>query len=77
MMFVYYKKQANGLPRPATDSFNFLYLVLYNILIEFGILKKLVRVIKMCLNETHIKVRIVKRLSDKEWCLLGCYAVWL
>jgi hypothetical protein len=31
--------------------------VLYNILIEFGILMKLVRLIKMCLNETYSKVR--------------------
>jgi hypothetical protein len=34
--------------------------VLYNILLEFGIPKKLVRLIKMCLNETYSKVRIGK-----------------
>jgi hypothetical protein len=39
--------------------------VLYNILLEFGITKKLVRLIKMCLNETCSKVRIGKLLSDK------------
>jgi len=39
--------------------------VLYNILSEFGILMKLVRLIKMCLNETYIKVRTGKLLSDK------------
>jgi hypothetical protein len=39
--------------------------VLYNILLEFDISKKLVRLIKMCLNETHSKVRIGKLLSDK------------
>jgi sorting nexin-29 len=38
--------------------------VLYNILIEFGIPMKLVNLIKMCLNETYIKVRIGKHLSD-------------
>jgi hypothetical protein len=38
--------------------------VLYNILIEFGVPMKLVRLIKMCLNETYIKVRIGKHLSD-------------
>jgi purine nucleoside phosphorylase len=32
--------------------------VLYNILIEFGVPVKLVRLIKMCLNETYSKVRI-------------------
>jgi sorting nexin-29 len=39
--------------------------VLYNILLEFGIPKNVVRVIKMCLNETYSKVRIGKLLSDK------------
>jgi hypothetical protein len=39
--------------------------VLYNIMLEFGIPKKLVRLIKMCLNETYSKVRIGKLLSDK------------
>jgi hypothetical protein len=39
--------------------------VLYNILVEFGIPKKLVRLIKMCLNETYSKVRIGKLLSGK------------
>jgi hypothetical protein len=38
--------------------------VLYNILIEFGIPMKLVRLIKMCLIETYSKVRIGKHLSD-------------
>jgi hypothetical protein len=37
--------------------------VLYNILIEFGVPMKLVRLIKMCLNE-HRKVRIGKHLSE-------------
>jgi hypothetical protein len=38
--------------------------VLYNILIEFGVPMKLVRLIRMCLNETYSKVRIGKHLSD-------------
>jgi hypothetical protein len=39
--------------------------VLYSILIEFGIPRKLVGLIKMCLNETNITVRIGKYQSDK------------
>jgi hypothetical protein len=39
--------------------------VLYNILIEFGISRKLVGLIQMCLNETYSTVRIGKILSDK------------
>jgi hypothetical protein len=39
--------------------------VIYNILIEFGIPKKLVRLIKMSLNETYSKVLVGELLSDK------------
>jgi hypothetical protein len=35
------------------------------IVIEFGIPRKLVGLIKMCLNETYSTVRIDKNLSDK------------
>ena len=38
--------------------------VLYNILIEFVVPKKLVRVIKMCLTETYSIVRVGKNLSE-------------
>jgi len=38
---------------------------LYNILIEFGIPMKLVRLIKMCLTETYSTVRVGKNLSDR------------
>ena len=38
--------------------------VLYNILIEFGIPMELVRLIKVCLNETYSRVRVGKHLSD-------------
>ena len=38
--------------------------VLYNILIEFLIPMKLVRLIKMCLTETYSRVRVGKNLSD-------------
>ena len=37
---------------------------MYNILIEFGIPKKLVRLIKMCLTETYSRVRVGKKLSE-------------
>ena len=37
---------------------------MYNILIEFGIPMKLVRLIKMCLNETYSTVRRGKNFSD-------------
>jgi hypothetical protein len=38
--------------------------VLYNILIEFEVPMKLVRLNKMCLNETHSKVCTKEHLSD-------------
>jgi len=38
--------------------------VLYNILIEFGITMKLVRLIKTCLTETYSRVGVSKHLSD-------------
>jgi len=38
-------------------------VVLCNIVIEFGIPMKLVRLIKMCLNETYSRVRVGKNLS--------------
>jgi hypothetical protein len=37
---------------------------LYSILIEFGVPMKLVKLIKMCLNEKYRKVHIDKYLSD-------------
>jgi len=38
--------------------------VLYNIPMEFGILMKLVMLIKMCLTETYNRVQVGKNLSD-------------
>jgi hypothetical protein len=37
---------------------------LYNILIEFGFPMKLVKLIKMRLNETYTRVRVGKHLFD-------------
>jgi hypothetical protein len=54
-LFVDFKKVCDSVKRK----------ILYNILLEFGIPKKLVRLIKMCLNETYSKVRLGKLLSDK------------
>jgi hypothetical protein len=54
-MFIDFKKAYDSVRREA----------LYNILIEFGIPRKLVGLIKMCLNETYSGVRIGKNLSDK------------
>ena len=53
-LFIDFKKAYDSLTRE----------VLYNILIEFGIPKKLVRLIKMCLTETYRRVRVGKNLSD-------------
>jgi hypothetical protein len=54
-LFVNFKKACDSVKRE----------VIYNILLEFGVPKKLVRLIKMCLNETYSKVHIGKLLSDK------------
>jgi hypothetical protein len=54
-LFIDYKKAYDSIKRE----------VLYSILLEFGIPKKLVRLIKMCLNETYRKVHIGKLLSHK------------
>jgi hypothetical protein len=54
-LFVRCKKTHNSVTRE----------VLYNILIEFGIPLKLVRLVKMCLNETYSRVRVGKYLSDR------------
>jgi hypothetical protein len=54
-LFIDSKKAYDSLRREA----------LYNILIEFGIPRKLVGLIKMCLSETSSRVRIGKNLSDK------------
>jgi hypothetical protein len=54
-LFIDFKKAYDSIKRE----------VLYNILLEFDIPKKLVRLIKMCLNETYSKVRIGKLSCDK------------
>jgi hypothetical protein len=53
-LFIDFKKAYDSVRREA----------LYNILIEFGIPEKLVRLIKMCLTETCSRVRVGKNLSE-------------
>jgi hypothetical protein len=54
-LFLYFKKAYDSVRRE----------VLYNILIEFGMPRKQVGIIKICLNETYSTVRIGKYLCDK------------
>jgi hypothetical protein len=53
-LFIDFKKAYDSVRREA----------LYNILIEFGIPKKPIRLIKMCLTETYNRVREGKNLSE-------------
>jgi sorting nexin-29 len=53
-LFIDFKKAYDSIKRE----------VPYRILLEFGIPKKLVRLIIICLNETYSKVHIGKLLSD-------------
>jgi hypothetical protein len=54
-LFIDFKKASDSVKRE----------VLYNILLDFGIPKKLVRLLKICLNETYSKACVGKLLSDK------------
>jgi hypothetical protein len=54
-LFIDFKKACDSVKRE----------VLYNILLEFGVPKKLVRLIKMCLNEAYCIVCVGKLLFDK------------
>jgi hypothetical protein len=66
-LFIDFKKNYDSVKRE----------VIYNILLEFGITKKLVRLIKMCLNETYSKVLIGKvchflfRMGWKKGCSIA------
>jgi hypothetical protein len=55
-LFTDFKKTSDSVRREA----------LYNIVIEFGIPRKLVVPIKICLNETCCTIRITKNLSEKS-----------
>ena len=54
-LFIDFKKAYDSVRRKA----------LYNILVEFDIPMKLVRLIKVCLTETYSRVRVSKNLSDR------------
>jgi hypothetical protein len=51
-LFIYFKKACDSVWRE----------VLYNILVEFGIPMKLIRLIKMCLDETYSIVLVGKHI---------------
>jgi hypothetical protein len=53
-LFIDFKKAYDSVRREA----------FYNTLIEFGLPMKLLRLVKMCLNEAYIRVRVGKHLSD-------------
>jgi sorting nexin-29 len=53
-LFIDFKKAYDSVKR----------VLLYNIWLEFGIPKKVVRLIKMCLKETYSKVCVGELLSD-------------
>jgi hypothetical protein len=55
-------KRVTNLFKKAFDSVR--REVLYNILTEFGVSTKPIRLIKMCLNETYSKAHIGKHLSE-------------
>jgi hypothetical protein len=64
------KKECNGTVRKQILDFEKVYNsfkreVLYYILIDFGMLRKLIRPSKKCLHDTYSRVSIGKNLSDK------------
>jgi len=53
-LFIHFKKAYDSVRREVLD----------NLVIEFGISMKLVRLIKMCLTATYSRVQVGKNLSD-------------
>jgi hypothetical protein len=69
LIYIFYCYTTNNDFEKAYDSVR--RELLYNILTEFSILHKLVRLTEMCLNDTYSKVRVNKNLSEafphSEW----------
>jgi len=68
-VFVSYRRKNGSIRDSTSDVYRYwvglcLSEVFWKILINFSIPLKLVRLIKVCLNETYSKVRIGKNLSD-------------
>jgi hypothetical protein len=59
------KWEHNGMVHQLFIDCKKVYEVFYNILLEFGVPKKLIGLTKMCLNETYSKVHVGKLLSAK------------
>jgi hypothetical protein len=64
-MYLFYLLRASAICTLYKVYYSVRREVLYNILIQFGIPLKLVRLIKMCLNETYSRVRVGRHLSDR------------
>ena len=57
--------RANNESQTSGVIMSYMVEVLYKILLEFGIPRKLVRLIKMSLTETYSRVRVGKNVSDR------------
>ena len=60
-----YSEEVHQLFIDFEKAYDLVRRVLYKILVEFGIPRKLVRLIKMSLTETYSRVRVGKNVSDR------------
>ena len=62
----YLRKNGNTMKKSIKKAYDSVRrVILYKILIEFGIPRKFVRLIKMSLTETYCRVRVGKNVSDR------------